>query len=206
MKNRTVVFPCRVRQGFFAFIAFFVVYATAAPQVGYSIVKNGSSCRVRITGSTIGTIKSGEIVCEYAVKLDINEALVYSPLSSIIVGASVDRANHRVKLVITTTGKVSIESGEIIVIDLKLSGSETEPLCKPVSAAFTDSQGLVKNAQILPVGIIKRDQAAHTVNDKGVLIQKSYLLNGKTVPENMADRFRKEMIQRDIFLRIVRKR
>jgi hypothetical protein len=206
MKNRTVVFPCRVRQGFFAFIAFFAVYTAAAPQVGFTLVKSGSNCKVRISGSSIGAIKSGEIVCDYATQLDIDNALVYSPLNSIVVGASVDRVNHKVKLIINTTGKVSIENSEIIVIDLKLSGSEADPLCRPVSAVFTDSQGLVKNAQILPVGIIKGNRTARFANNKEMQISKSYLLNGKTVPKVMEERFRNEMIRGDVFLRIVRKR
>lgn len=206
MKNRTVVFPCRVRQGFFAFMAFFAICTYAAPQVGYSVVKSGSNCKVRISGSNIGAIKSGEIVCEYAPQLDIDNALVYSPLSSIVVGASVDRINHRVKLIINTTGKVSIDNTEMIVIDLKLSGSEAVPVFGLTSALFTDSQGLVKSAQILPVGVIFENRVQHTIYSKGNQVLKSYLLNGRIVPQEIADRFRKEMIRGDVFLRIVTKR
>jgi hypothetical protein len=204
MKNKTVVFPCRVRQGFFAFIVLFAVCITAAPQVNYSIIKSSSSCRVRISGSDIGTIKNGEIVCEYAA-LDIDEALVYSPLSSMVVGASVDRLNHRVKIVITTTGKVTIDNTEIIVIEFKLSGSDAEPLCKLTSAVFTDSQGAVKNALIIPLSILFGHGAAHSTYSKGDTVLKLYLLNGKAVPKEIAQRFQKEKIRGDIFLRIVTK-
>lgn len=206
MKNRTVVFPCRVRQGFFAFMAFFAVCTTAAPQVDYSIVKTGSNCKVRVSGINIGVIKSGEIVCEYAAQLDIDDALVYSPLSSTVVGASVDRVNHRVKIFINTTGKVTIDNAEMIVVDFKLSGSETEPLFRLTTAVFTDSQGTVKNAQILPVGVRSGNGVNYSTYNKGNQTQKSFLLNGKTVPQEMVERFQKEMIRGDVFLRIVRKR
>jgi hypothetical protein len=203
MKNRTDVFPCRVRQGFFALMAFFAVSTFATPQVGYTIIKSGSSCNVRISGCNIGAIKSGEIVCEYATQLDINDALVYSPLSSITVGASVDRINHRVKLVINTTGKITIDNTEMIIIELKLSGSEAMPVFGLTSALFTDTQGVVKSAQILPVGVIVENRIQHSIYSRGNQDLKSYLLNGKAVKQEIAERFRNEMIRGDVFLRIV---
>lgn len=206
MENRTVVFPCRVRQGFFAFMALFAVCITAAPKIDYSIVKNGPNCRVRISGSDIGVIKSGEIVCEYAAQLDIDDALVFSPLSSTVVGASVDRVNHRVKMIITTTGNVTIDNTELMVIEFKLSGSETGPLCRLTSAVFTDSQGAVKNAHIIPLSVISGNGASHFTYSKGDPVLKLYLLNGKAVPNEMTELLRKEMIRGDIFLRIITKR
>jgi hypothetical protein len=205
MKNRTVVFPCRVRQGFFAFMAFFAVYSSAAPQVGYSVVKSGSSCKVRISGSSIGAIKSGEIVCEYAMQLDIDNALVYSPLSSIAVGASVDRVNHKVKIILNTTGKMTIDNAEMIVVDLKLSGSETTPVFGLTSAQFTDPQGSVKSAQILPVGVLIENRV-HSNYYKRDQELKYYLLNGKAVPQKLTEQFRNAMNRRDVFLRIVPRR
>lgn len=206
MKNSAVVFPCRVRRGFFAFIAIFAVGVIAAPQVDYSIVKSGLTCKVRVSGSSIGFIKSGELVCEYTAQLDIDDALVYSPLSSIVVEASVDRVNHRVKIVINTTGKVAIDKVEVIVIELKLSGSETEPLFRLTNAVFTDSQGLVRNAQILPVGIISGSGMKSPAQNAGRQVSKLFLLNGKTVPVETAERFRKEFVCGDVFLRIVKQR
>ncbi|HEX2956106.1 MAG TPA: hypothetical protein VHO70_04720 [Chitinispirillaceae bacterium] len=206
MNNRTFVFPCRVWQGFFAFMAFVVVVTTAAPQVGYSIVKNGSSCRIKISGSSIGTIKSGEIICEYSTQLDIDEALVYSPLSAIVVGASVDRVNHRVKLVLNTTGKVSIDNTEMIVVDLKLNGLEKEPLFGLASAVFTDPQGTVKNAQILPVNVNLCKDITHSVYSKGNQVLKSYLLNGRSVPLENVEQLQKKMMRGNISLRLVSKR
>ncbi len=206
MNNRTVVFPCRVRQFFFSLMAFFAVCSTAAPQIGYSIVKNNSSCTIRIFGCNIGAIKSGEILCEYAPQLDIDNALVYSPLSSIIVGASLDRENHRVKLVINTTRKITIDNTELIVVDLELSGSESVPIFGLSSAFFIDTQGSVKTVQILPVGVISEKHQPYSAYNKGNQIAKHYLLNGKSVPLEKAERFRREMRGGDVFLRIVTKR
>jgi hypothetical protein len=115
----------------------------------------------------------------------------------------VDRINHRVKLSINTTGKVSIDNTEMIVIDLILSGSETIPVFRLTSALFTDSQGVAKSAQILPAGVIVENRVQHSIYGRGDQNLKSYLLNGKAVQQEMAERFRNEMIRGDVFLRIV---
>jgi hypothetical protein len=177
------------------------VGAYSAPKIGFSIVKDGSKYKVHITGSSVGAITSGEINCEYSPIVDIDNALVHSPLSSIALGGSIDRTKRRVKLALTTTGNVKIENSEIVSIDFTLTGPADQALFGVISAVFTDPQGNVHNAEILPVSISTRKMYVSGVINHQV--EKSILLNGRVVPQQRVQLLRYEMTHGDVSLRVI---
>ena len=203
MKTGLVIFPRRVRRGFFALIMLIITIASSAPNVEFSLTRNGSICRVKIYGKSIGTIKSGEIVCQYTPLLDIDEALVYSPLASLIVGASIDRINYRVRLALNTTANLSIENCELVVIDLKLSGSEKEPFFTVSGASFTDPQGKKTDVEIIPVGIKPKHPVVKAKRESKT--ETYFLLNGAVIGKSRADMLHTPNGHRDIYLRVVKR-
>lgn len=203
MKNSFLVFPCRVRQGFFVFILMLVAGVFSAPQIGYTIVINGSDCLVRIYGSNAGVVKSGEIVCDYSAQFDIDNALVYSPLSSIIVGASIDRVNHRLKLVINATGKITIDNSEMVDIDLNVPESQQGSILSILGASFTDPQGNKTNASVNPVNVAFRKTSVCRVAKDN--LQSYIMLDGRRVSSTRAQQIQAQMLRGYISLRMVRK-
>jgi hypothetical protein len=203
IKQSKIAFPCRLRWGFFAFIIIIAVGAYSAPKIGFSIVKDGSRYKVHITGSSIGAIKSGEITCEYSTAVDIDNTLVHSPLSSVAISGSIDRTKHRVKIGLTTAGNVTIENAEIVSIDFTLSGQPEQSLFGVTSAVFTDPQGNVHNAEILPVKIISQQMVASGIQNHQV--EKCFLLNGRAISQQRVIALRHEMLHGDVSLRIIKR-
>jgi hypothetical protein len=176
----------------------------SAPKIGFSIEKSGTEYKVHITGSSLGTIKSGEITCEYKSQVDIDNAFAYSPLSSIAIGASIDRANHRVKITLSATGELIVENAEILLMEFKISGLDEQSLFGVLSAAFKDPQGNVRNAEIAPVRTLPWHKVA--IEKTGQPVEKCYLLNGRAIPQKKIKQLRYEMMHGDVSHRIVMRR
>lgn len=197
----TGCFTCRIRQVFCVFIMGIVTSVFAAPKISYSIEKSGSEYTVRITGSSLGTIKSGLITCEYKAQVDIDNASAFSPLASVAIGASIDRANHKVKITLAAMGSVTIDNSELLCIEFKITGLDENSLFGILSAEFKDTQGNVRNAEIAPVKISRGYQIGD--GKQKTSVGRSFLLNGRSVPQSRVQQLRNEMKHGDISFRII---
>lgn len=195
---------CRIRQVFFVFIMVTVGSVFAAPKISYSVEKTGSEYKVRITGSSLGTIKSGLITCGYKAQVDIDNASVYSPLTSIAIGASINRANNQVKITLSAMGKVTIDNSELLCIEFKITGLEENSVFGVLSAEFTDPQGTVRNAEIAPVYTLPGRQMANGI--RKISVDRSFLLNGRSISQSRVQKLRNEIKHGDVSLRIIKRK
>lgn len=177
--------PYHIWQGVFLILLFSSVTTVfSKPAVGLLFGNNGHNDIITFVGIAVEGFKSGIIECEYDASIDIDQALLGSAISAIALGASIDRSNHRLRITISATRQLAIDSVSIITLEIPLSGTPPLSVLKILSASFTNQNGATQTADIRPslkVGISYhpfRNRKEYTKPDQ------FFQFNGRTISQN----------------------
>lgn len=176
--------PCHIRRGvLLILIVSSVTNIFGKPAVGLFFGTSGSNTHITVVGTSVGGFKNGIIECEYDPSIDIDDALLGSPISAIALGASIDRPSHRLRITISATKQIVIDSASVITLEIPSSSVAPLSVLKILSASFTNQSGVTQTADIrssLKVGI-----AYHPFRNKKEITKPDqfFQFNGRAISQ-----------------------
>lgn len=194
--------PCRLWRGFFVFVIIVTGQAVAMPAVGLIMGKNGDDCRVTIYGVSIGAFKEGKITCQYDPAVEIEDALIGSPVTSISIGASIDKNNRKLTIYLSVTRKVNIDSSYMGILQFPVNGILDNSIFSLIDATFINEKGESFYPVILPAASVMNKHVK--VGNKSAAFQKYYILNGRLVDNKIMKNLEKKSVGQGIPIRVLK--
>jgi hypothetical protein len=204
INQKTILALCHIWQGVFLILIMSSVTSLfAKPTVGLLVGINDNNGNIRVVGTSLEEFKSGTIEFEYDSSIDIDDVLLGSPISAIALGASIDRSNHRLRITISATKPVVIDSASIISFEVLVSSVAPFYALTILNASFTNQSGVAQTADIRPtlsVGI-----TWHTFKNKKEFSKPDqfFQLNGRMLSQKTIQNYNRLVSKYTISQRII---
>lgn len=186
----------------FVLVLFLTAQVMAVPGVGIRMSKKGDYCHITIYGVSIGAFREAKITCEYGSSVEIDKSLIGSPVSSISIGASLDREKRRLTVLMSTTGDVNIDSASIGIIQFPFSGVPDNSTFRLLNATFKNNHGETINVVILPANSVQKKHLNHYSEKKGY---HYIMLNGRCIKLQVLKKLEKKAYGNCVPVRIIKK-
>lgn len=141
--------PAFLKLGLSLFLLF-AINISATPKIGLTISNNANGRQVNIYVLSLGPLKSGVIECEYAPLIDLDHTYLGSPVSSLSLGASINKADNKILIFLDATSSLTIDSATVVTMEIPFSDIESWKVLTLLSASFTTPNGDSCFADIIP--------------------------------------------------------
>src|SRR5512133_346155 len=185
------------------FLFFFLTTVVAAPAIRYSMSESAGFINMSIMAYSLEPFKSSSVKIKYSSGIDIENASVATSVTSLSVGASIDKKNNILDITIFQTKRISIDS--MVLISLKFP-SVTSIVASDLSiieTLFTDYGGSTFNVPVSHGVKVMNFYSGpkHSFAAPGGY----YLLSGRKVTGVLALKRKLPMQRYDMNLRIMQK-
>ncbi len=167
------------------------------------MAKKANDCSITIYGVSVGTFKEGKIICEYGSSVDIEQALIGSPVANISIGASIDKEKRQLTIYMSNTGNVNIDSASMGILQFPLNEVPDNSTFKIIKATFKNNQGETVEAVILPATSVVNWRVKNKSEMKVNHIY--FMLNGRSIGLETLSRLEKRAYSNCIPIRILKK-
>ena len=193
---------CPWWQGFFVFILLITAIVLSEPAISMS-TNSANTGKFSVKGFSMVSIKKATISIEYSPAIDIEKALIGSPISAIAVGVSINRDSHLLHVDILTTKQVTIDGVILFELQVSLGSSVAQNALIIKNASLTDAQGVVHQVNVIPqTGVAKTNSR---IKEKSLSAPFYYMLNGRKMSVNLSSYSKTKALRTEILFGIVKR-
>lgn len=183
--------PAFLKLGLSLFLLF-AINISAVPKIGLTIFNNGNARQINIYVLSLGTFKSGVIECAYSPLADLDHSYLGSPVSSLSLGASINKADNKILIFLDATSSLTIDSATIVTMEIPLSDMENSQALTLISATFTTPNGDSCFADIIPPVKIKQTKPKNRTSMN--FTSQFFLLDGRCISGKTLNRYQKRAV------------
>ena len=193
---------CPLWQGFFVFILLITAIVLSEPAINMS-TNSDNTGKFSVKGFSMVSIKKATISIEYSPAIDIEKALIGSPISAIAVGVSINRDNHLLHVDILTTKQVTIDGVILFELQIPLGSSVAQNALIIKNASLTDAQGVVHQVKVLPTAVVSKRK--FTNKEESIALPSNYLFNGRKMSGKLSSYSKTKALRTEILFGIVKR-
>jgi hypothetical protein len=193
---------CPWWQGFFVFILLITAIVLSEPAISMS-TNSDNTGKFSVKGFSMVSIKKATISIEYSPAIDIEKALIGSPISAIAVGVSINRDSHLLHVDILTTKQVTIDGVILFELQVPLGSSVAQNALVIKNASLTDAQGVVHQVNVIPQTEVAKTNSR--IKEKSLSAPLYYMLNGRKMSGNLSLYSKTKALRTEIQFGIVKR-
>ncbi len=130
------------------FLFFCLTTVDGAPAINYSMSESAGFITMSVMAYSLEPFKTSSVKIKYSSGVDIENTSVGTSVSSLSVGASIDKQNNILDITIFQTKKISIDSVVLLSIKFPSAASFTASDLSIIEAQCTDYSGSAFNVPV----------------------------------------------------------